>query len=234
MAVNGRRRSRSARARSSPSPACRATARPSSSRRSPGLRQADSGEISVGGDNVTTPEPAQDLGPRGRAHPRGPPARRADRRTSRSPRTSSSTATTVRRSASGGSLNLRRDRQRGRRRRVKDFDVRTPSITTHAGHLSGGNQQKVVVAREFSRPVKLRHRVAADARPRRRLDRVHPQADRRAARRRRRVLIVSTELDEVLAVGDRIAVMFGGRIVGVLDGADATYEKVGMLMGGAE
>ena len=48
------------------------------------------------------------------------------------------------------------------------------------------------------------------------------------------ILIVSTELDEVLAVGDRIAVMLGGRIVGVVEGADATYEKVGMLMGGAE
>ncbi len=48
------------------------------------------------------------------------------------------------------------------------------------------------------------------------------------------ILIVSTELDEVLAVGDRIAVMFEGRIVGILSGADATYEKLGMLMGGAE
>ena len=47
------------------------------------------------------------------------------------------------------------------------------------------------------------------------------------------VLIVSTELDEVLAVGDRIAIMLGGRIVGVLAGAEATYERVGMLMGGA-
>ena len=48
------------------------------------------------------------------------------------------------------------------------------------------------------------------------------------------ILIVSTELDEVLAVGDRIAVMFEGRIVGILEGDEATYEKLGMLMGGAE
>ncbi len=47
------------------------------------------------------------------------------------------------------------------------------------------------------------------------------------------VLIVSTELDEVLAVGDRVAVMLGGKIVGILEGPEATYEKVGMLMGGA-
>jgi simple sugar transport system ATP-binding protein len=47
------------------------------------------------------------------------------------------------------------------------------------------------------------------------------------------IVIVSTELDEVLAVGDRIAVMFDGRIVGVLAGDDATYENLGLLMGGA-
>ena len=47
------------------------------------------------------------------------------------------------------------------------------------------------------------------------------------------MLIVSTELDEVLAVGDRVAVMLGGRIVGILEGPEATHENVGMLMGGA-
>ena len=47
------------------------------------------------------------------------------------------------------------------------------------------------------------------------------------------IVIVSTELDEVLAVGDRIAVMYAGRIVGVLSGDDATYENLGLLMGGA-
>ena len=117
--------------------------------------------------------------------------------------------------------------------RVKDFDIRTPSIETHAGSLSGGNQQKVVVAREFSVPVKL----VIAAQPTRGLDvgsieyihrRIVEQRDAGAA-----ILIVSTELDEVLAVGDRIAVMFEGQIVGILDGDDATYEKVGLLMGGA-
>jgi simple sugar transport system ATP-binding protein len=116
---------------------------------------------------------------------------------------------------------------------VKDFDIRTPSIDTRAGSLSGGNQQKVVVAREFSVPVKL----VIAAQPTRGLDvgsieyihrRLVEQRDAGAA-----IVIVSTELDEVLAVGDRIAVMFDGRIVGILSGEDATYEKVGMLMGGA-
>ena len=116
---------------------------------------------------------------------------------------------------------------------VKDFDIRTPSIDTMAGSLSGGNQQKVVVAREFSVPVQL----VIAAQPTRGLDvgsieyihrRIIEQRDAGAA-----ILILSTELDEVLAVGDRIAVMFEGRIVGVLSGDDATYENLGLLMGGA-
>jgi simple sugar transport system ATP-binding protein len=116
---------------------------------------------------------------------------------------------------------------------VKDFDIRTPSITTLAANLSGGNQQKVVVAREFSVPVQL----VVAAQPTRGLDvgsieyihrRLVEQRDAGAA-----ILIVSTELDEVLAVGDRIAVMYDGRIVGILTGPDATYENLGMLMGGA-
>ena len=116
---------------------------------------------------------------------------------------------------------------------VEDFDIRTPSIDTLAGSLSGGNQQKVVVAREFSVPVKL----VVAAQPTRGLDvgsieyihrRLVEQRDAGAA-----ILIVSTELDEVLAVGDRIAVMFDGKIVGILSGDDATYENLGLLMGGA-
>jgi ABC-type uncharacterized transport system ATPase subunit len=117
---------------------------------------------------------------------------------------------------------------------VKEFDIRTPSIETMAGSLSGGNQQKVVVAREFSVPVKL----VLAAQPTRGLDvgsieyihrRLIQQRDAGAA-----ILIVSTELDEVIAVGDRIAVMFEGRIVGIVSGEDATHENLGLLMGGAE
>jgi ABC-type uncharacterized transport system ATPase subunit len=116
---------------------------------------------------------------------------------------------------------------------VKDFDIRTPSIETRAGSLSGGNQQKVVVAREFSVPVQL----VIAAQPTRGLDvgsieyihrRLVEQRDAGAA-----IVIVSTELDEVLAVGDRIAVMFDGKIVGIVSGDDATYENLGLLMGGA-
>jgi ABC-type uncharacterized transport system ATPase subunit len=117
---------------------------------------------------------------------------------------------------------------------VKDFDIRTPSIDTIAGSLSGGNQQKVVVAREFSVPVRL----VIAAQPTRGLDvgsieyihkRIVEQRDQGAA-----ILMISTELDEVLAVGDRVAVMLGGRIAGIVEGEEANHERVGMLMGGGE
>jgi simple sugar transport system ATP-binding protein len=115
---------------------------------------------------------------------------------------------------------------------VKDFDVRTPSINTDIASLSGGNQQKVIVAREFSQDVRL----VVAAQPTRGLDvgsieyihrRIVEQRDAGAA-----VLIVSTELDEVLALGDRVAVMYEGRIVGILESKAATRERVGLLMGG--
>ena len=118
---------------------------------------------------------------------------------------------------------------------VQDFDIRTPSIETMASSLSGGNQQKVVVAREFSRPLKL----VVASQPTRGLDvgsieYIHGQIVAQRDDADAAVLIVSTELDEVLAVGDRIAVMFEGRIVGILEGAEATREAVGILMGGGE
>jgi simple sugar transport system ATP-binding protein len=117
---------------------------------------------------------------------------------------------------------------------VSAFDIRTPSITNDVGHLSGGNQQKVIAARELSRDGV--HLVVA-AQPTRGLDvgsieyihrRIVEARDAGAA-----VLIVSSELDEVMALADTIAVMYRGRIVGVLDPAEATFERLGLLMGGA-
>jgi simple sugar transport system ATP-binding protein len=115
---------------------------------------------------------------------------------------------------------------------VRDFDIRTPSITTDVGSLSGGNQQKVIVAREFGRQVRL----VVASQPTRGLDvgsieyihrRIVEQRDAGVA-----ILIVSTELDEVLALGDRVAVMFDGEVVGILPAGEATRERVGLLMGG--
>ena len=117
---------------------------------------------------------------------------------------------------------------------VKQYDVRTPSIYTHAGNLSGGNKQKVIVAREFSRPVKL---LIANQ-PTRGIDvgsiefihnQIVAQRDAGVA-----VLVVSAELDEVLSLADRVAVMFDGRIVKTLPIEEATRERVGLLMAGSE
>jgi simple sugar transport system ATP-binding protein len=116
---------------------------------------------------------------------------------------------------------------------TEQFDVRTPSVFNPVSNLSGGNQQKVIAAREFSRPLKL----IVAAQPTRGLDvgsieyihgRIVEKRDEGTA-----VLIVSTEIEEVLALGDRIAVMFQGRIVATLDPAEATFERLGLLMGGA-
>jgi general nucleoside transport system ATP-binding protein len=122
---------------------------------------------------------------------------------------------------------------RAARQRVEAFDVRTTSVLYPAATLSGGNQQKVIVAREFSRPIKL----LIASQPTRGLDvgsieyiheRIVDERDQGAA-----VLIVSTELDEVLALADRVAVMFRGRIVAILPGAEATREQLGLLMAGS-
>ncbi|MDH3675587.1 MAG: heme ABC transporter ATP-binding protein, partial [Anaerolineae bacterium] len=116
---------------------------------------------------------------------------------------------------------------------VKDFDVRTPSIDLPASTLSGGNQQKVIVAREFSRPIKL----LIAAQPTRGLDvgsieyihrRIIEKRDEGTA-----VLVVSTELDEIRALSDRIAVMFEGRIVDILPANRVTKDQLGLLMAGA-
>ncbi len=119
-------------------------------------------------------------------------------------------------------------------RLVEEYDVRTPGITTHARSLSGGNKQKVIVAREFSRPVKL---LIANQ-PTRGIDvgsiefihkQIVTQRDRGVA-----VLLISAELDEVLSLSDRVAVMFDGRIVKTLPIAEATRERVGLLMAGSD
>ena len=113
---------------------------------------------------------------------------------------------------------------------IPAFDIRTPSATVSASTLSGGNQQKVIVAREFSRDVTL---LVADQ-PTRGLDVgsiefIHKQivAKRDAGAA---VLLVSAELDEIMELSDRIAVMYRGRLVATIDAADAEKERVGLIM----
>ncbi len=113
---------------------------------------------------------------------------------------------------------------------MAQFDIRAPSPEVPVSTLSGGNQQKAVVAREFSEDLRL---LVLDQ-PTRGLDVgsvefIHRQTiakrDAGAA-----VLLVSAELDEVLELSDRIAVMFRGEIVSIVDGRTATKEEVGLLM----
>ncbi|MGH3471494.1 MAG: ABC transporter ATP-binding protein [Nocardioidaceae bacterium] len=117
--------------------------------------------------------------------------------------------------------------------RIAEFDVRTEGMETPVSSLSGGNQQKVVVAREMSRPLKA----LIASQPTRGLDvgsiefihkRIIAARDQGTA-----VLIVSTELEEIFGLSDRIAVMFGGRIVGIVS-PDIAREDIGLLMAGAE
>ncbi len=119
---------------------------------------------------------------------------------------------------------------------IAEFDVRTPSATVRAGTLSGGNQQKVIVAREFGGTP----RVLVLDQPTRGLDVGSIEFIHRRAIEKRdagtAILLVSAELDEVLELADRIGVMYRGKLVAVLDGRTATREEVGLLMatGGRE
>jgi len=114
---------------------------------------------------------------------------------------------------------------------VHEFDIRTPSIGEQAGRLSGGNQQKVVVARELSREIG----VLIASQPTRGVDvgsiefihkRIVAARDAGVA-----VLVVSTELEEIQALSDRIIVMYRGRIVGIVPGG-ASRETLGLMMAG--
>lgn len=117
--------------------------------------------------------------------------------------------------------------------RVKEFDVRLQSIQDPASSLSGGNKQKVVLARELSRPVKL----VVASQPTRGLDvgSIEFVHDRIVAERDsgRAILLFSTELDEVAALADRIAVMYRGEIIAMVP-ADTSREQLGLLMAGVQ
>jgi simple sugar transport system ATP-binding protein len=117
---------------------------------------------------------------------------------------------------------------------VQNFSVKTPTLETPAKNLSGGNIQKLILARELSR----RPSVVIAAQPTRGLDvgaieYVHrtliDQRDRGTA-----TLLISEDLDEILALSDRIAVIFEGRIMGELQRDEATAERLGLLMAGVE
>lgn len=116
---------------------------------------------------------------------------------------------------------------------VKQFDVRTPGVHIPASSLSGGNQQKLIVAREFSQPIKL----LVASQPTRGIDvgsiefihnQIVKKRDQGVA-----VLLVSSELDEILGLSDRIAVMYHGKIVAQVKNGELSREELGLLMAGA-
>lgn len=115
---------------------------------------------------------------------------------------------------------------------IDEFDIRTPSERTSAGSLSGGNQQKVIIARELSRDIKF----LVASQPTRGLDvgsieyihkRIVQKRDQGCA-----VLLVSPELDEIMELSDRIAVMYRGKIIACVSADAVTKEQIGLLMAG--
>jgi simple sugar transport system ATP-binding protein len=116
------------------------------------------------------------------------------------------------------------------RRLIASFDIRTPSEKTRTATLSGGNQQKIVVAREFRDDLEL---LILDQ-PTRGLDIGSIEFIHRQVIAKRDagvgVLLISADLDEILELSDRIAVMYRGRLVATFNASEAEREKIGLLM----
>lgn len=115
---------------------------------------------------------------------------------------------------------------------IEDFDIRTPDALTPVSNLSGGNQQKVIIARELSRPIQL----LVASQPTRGLDvgsieyihkRIVQKRDQECG-----VLLISPELDEIMELSDRITVMYRGQIIADIPNKDVTKEQVGLMMAG--
>ncbi len=117
---------------------------------------------------------------------------------------------------------------------IRRYDVKAPGPETPARNLSGGNLQKLMLGREFQGEP----RVLIAAQPTRGLDvgaieTVHAYL-REAAEKGLAVLLISEDLDEILALADRVAVMYEGAIVGEIDADVATVEEIGFLMAGGQ
>jgi simple sugar transport system ATP-binding protein len=133
--------------------------------------------------------------------------------------------------SSGRFLNSRQIRGRAREL-IQRFGIKCPGPDTPMSQLSGGNQQRLVLARELSRSPK----VLVAAQPTRGLDvgAIEYITDQLRAVRNSGVgvLLISTELEEILALSDRVAVIFRGRVIGVMDRHEADLERIGLMMGG--
>jgi len=116
---------------------------------------------------------------------------------------------------------------------VESFNVKTPTLETPIKNLSGGNIQKLILARELTR----KPTVLVAAQPTRGVDIGATEYIHRRLLEQREAgtatLLISEDLDEIRALSDRIAVIYEGRIVGVVDGRDSTAEQLGLMMAGA-
>ena len=119
-------------------------------------------------------------------------------------------------------------------RLIREFDIRPPDRKNLAGNLSGGNQQKVIVAREFDQDPKC----LVAAQPTRGIDVgsiefIHERL-LQARDAGKAVLLISADLEEILSISDRIAVIYEGKIVGIIDPVEATEERLGLMMTGGK
>ena len=115
---------------------------------------------------------------------------------------------------------------------INDFDIRTPGPLTPVSNLSGGNQQKVIIARELSRPIQL----LVASQPTRGLDVGSIEYIHKRILQKREegcaILLISPELDEIMELSDRIAVMYRGKIIANVPNIGVTKEQIGLLMAG--
>jgi general nucleoside transport system ATP-binding protein len=195
-----------------------------------GMRRVESGTITLNGRDVTNKKPREMLD-EGLGHV--PEDRQRNGLVLSMSVADNLVLNTPRRApfAHRGSRNLNAVDENAQKQ-VKDFDIRATSIREPVSALSGGNQQKVIVARELSRPLEF----LVASQPTRGLDVGSIEYVHRQIVNQRNeglgVLIVSSELDEVFALGDRIAVMHEGRITGIVD-PSTSRETVGLLMAGS-
>ncbi|GAB4469311.1 MAG: ABC transporter ATP-binding protein [Anaerolineae bacterium] len=195
-----------------------------------GLQPAVSGHVRIMGEDVTHASPREVL-EKGVAHV--PEDRQNDGLVMAFPVADNMVLNTYYLPPFAQSVSLKQDViLAAARERVREFDVRTPSVMTPVANLSGGNQQKVIIAREFSRPIRL----LIASQPTRGLDvgsieyihrRLIEKRDEGTA-----VLLVSAELDEIMSLSDRVAVMYEGRLMDVVDPRTTTREQIGLLMAG--
>ena len=197
-----------------------------------GLRTADTGEIRLGDRDITN-LPPRDLIAAGLAHI--PEDRQKHGLVLTYPISDNVVLSTYREPPfARGILRLAEPIRALARRLIRQFDIRVGSggPDLPVGNLSGGNQQKVIIARELSRPIKL----LVAAQPTRGLDVgsiefIHSQLREQRAQGTA-TLLISAELDEILALADRIGVLYRGKLVAILPRAEATREKLGLLMAG--